>query len=317
MHAMVPPEALCLGARELAHRDALAVLVHMAEVAQADALGNVRAGRHGQLERLLDVLAVVVPRNEERGERAVAGAHRAHELDVELALGVPDVLAVGEVGITAAAASKQDVLDASLVGETHGHAHLVVGIDRHVEDGLHLMMVGLDKQRVGSGELFELAAGEVEDHVGAALLGVLDNLVEEVRRGLGRQRTGDDEAVEIAGGVEDLEELLLALGGEDGARVEDAVLVLAIVEIGVDAGDAVDPHRAAEAAHVHGLVDNVLAGEAREEAEGNGVHAELLEGERHVEALAVGRVARVQGAHVLIRDERGARDGHIDGGIRG
>ena len=56
------------GLLELADGHALAVLVHMAEVAQTDALGNVRARGHGELERLLHVVAILVPLEQEGRE---------------------------------------------------------------------------------------------------------------------------------------------------------------------------------------------------------------------------------------------------------
>ena len=93
--------------------------------------------------------------------------------------------------------------------------------------------------------------------------------------------------------------------------------MLAIVDVGADTGDAVDPDGTAQAAKVHGLLDDELAGEATKEAQGDGVDAELLEGEGHVEALAVGGVAGGVGADVLIGDEGRTGDRHVDSGISG
>ena len=88
--------------------------------------------------------------------------------------------------------------------------------------------------------------------------------------------------------------------------------MLAIVDVGVDARDTVGPDRAAQATEVHDLLDDKLAGEASEEAERAGVDPHLLEGEGHVEALAVGRVAGRTGADVLIGLKRRARNRHVD-----
>lgn len=146
------------------------------------------------------IVAILVPLEQEGGEGAVAGADGGHELDVELALGVPDVLAVGEVGVAAATAGEQHVLDAGLMGELHGDADLVVGVHRNAEDLTHLVMVRLDEQRLLGGKRLELVGGEVEDHVGAALLGMLHDLIEEVLGGAGRNGTGDDQAVHAGAG---------------------------------------------------------------------------------------------------------------------
>ena len=132
---------------------------------------------------------------QERSEGAVAGADGRDQLDVELTLGIPDVLAVGEVGVAAAAAGEQHVLNASLVGELHGNADLVVGVDRHAEDSLHLVMVRLDEQRLLVSELLELVGGQVQDDVGATGLSVLHDLGQEVGRGFGRHGAGDDQTL--------------------------------------------------------------------------------------------------------------------------
>ena len=144
---------------------------------------------------------------------------------------------------------------------------------------------------------------------------MLHDLIEEVLGGAGRNGTGDDQAVHAGAGVEDVVELLLVLRGKRGTGVEDAVLVLAVVDIGADARHAVNPDRTAQAAEVHGLLDDELAGEAAKETEGDGVDAELLEGERHVETLAVGGIAGGVRTNVLIGNERGAGDRHVNGGI--
>ena len=177
------------------------------------------------------------------------------------------------------------------------------------------MMVRLDEQRMRGAERLKLVTRKVEHHVGAAILSMRHDLVQEVLGGLRGQRTRNNQAIEVAGRVENAEELLLVLRGDRGARVQDAMLGLSVVEVGVDAGHAINPDGAAEAAHVHGLIDHVLAREASEEAERHGVDAELLEREGHVEALAVGGIARREGADVLVRNKRRAGNGHVDRGV--
>lgn len=53
---------------ELADSNALAVLVDVTKVANADGLGNVGTGGHSELHGLLDVVAVLVPLVQERSE---------------------------------------------------------------------------------------------------------------------------------------------------------------------------------------------------------------------------------------------------------
>ena len=289
----------------------------MTEVANTHGLGDVGASGHSELHGLLDVVAIPVPLVQERSEGAVAGANGRDQLDVELTLGIPDVLAVGEVGVAAATTGEQHVLDAGVVGELHGNANLVVGVDRHAEDGLHLVMVRLDEQRLLVSELLELVGGQVQDDVGATSLSVLHDLSQEVGRSFGRHGTRDDQALKIARGVQDVVELLLVLRRNRGAGVKDAILVLAIVDVGVDTRDTVGPDRAAQAAQIHDLLDDKLAREASEKAERDGVDAHLLKGEGHVEALTVGRVAGRAGADILVGLERRARNRHVDSRISG
>lgn len=146
---------------------------------------------------------------------------------------------------------------------------------------------------------------------------MLHDLSQEVGRGFGRHGAGDDQALKIARGVQDVVEFLLVLRRNRSARVQDAVLVLAIVDVGVNARDTAHPDRAAEATQVHDLLDDKLAREASEEAECDGVDAHLLKGEGHVEALAVSRVAGRAGADVLIGLERRARNRHVDSRVSG
>ena len=141
------------------------------------------------------------------------------------------------------------------------------------------------------------------------------DLIEEVGGSAGGHGTGNNQAVHIAGGIENAVELLLILRGQRGAGVEDAVFMLTIVYIGADTSDAIDPDRAAQAAILHGLVHDELTGEATEEAEGDGVDAELLERIGNIEALAIGGVAGGAGADVLVGDEGRAGDRHIDSGV--
>ncbi len=95
---------------------------------------------------LLDVIAILVPLEQERSQRAVAGADGGHELDVELTLGVPDVLAIGEVGIATATASQKDVLNArgqrAVAGADGGH-ELDVELTLGVPDVLAIGEVGI------------------------------------------------------------------------------------------------------------------------------------------------------------------------------
>ena len=178
-------------------------------------------------------------------------------------------------------------------------------------------MVGLDEQRLLRGKRLELGAGEVENHIGTARMGMIHDLVQEVRRGLGRHRAGNNQAVKVARGIQNVVELLLSLRSKRSARVQNAVLVLAIVEVRIDAGDAVGPHRAAEAAHVHGLIDNKTPGKTSKKTERDGIDAKFLKGKRHVQAFAIGRVASIARTNVFVGHERLTRNRHIDGRVSG
>ena len=72
-------------------------------------------------------------------------------------------------------------------------------------------MVRLDEQRLLVSELLELVGGQVQDDVSATSLSVLHDLSQEVGRSFGRHGAGDDQALEIARGVQDVVELLLVL----------------------------------------------------------------------------------------------------------
>ena len=93
--------------------------------------------------------------------------------------------------------------------------------------------------------------------------------------------------------------------------------MLAIVDVRIDAGDAVGPHRTAQAAHVHGLVNDKATSETSKEAERDGVDTKLLKGKRHVQALTIGRVASSARTNVFVGHERLTRDRHIDGRVGG
>jgi hypothetical protein len=299
-------------ARKLANGDALAVLLNVTEVAKANALSNVSARCEGELEGILDVVAVVIPLVQEGSERGIASANGGNELDVELTLSIPDVLAVGEVGGTTATHGEQDVLDTDLMSHGEGATGIIISIDLDPEDLAHLMMVGLDEQRFLSCKVLQLRAREVEYNIGAAGLGMVDDLIQKILGSAGRNGTGNDQTIEVAGGVQDLVELLLVLRGDRSTGVKDAVLVLAIIDVCADTGDAVNPNGAAKAAHVHGLLDDELTGKAGKEAKSDGIDAELLEGVGNIQALTVGRVASGARTDVLVRNKTVAGNSHID-----
>jgi hypothetical protein len=302
-------------ARKLANGDALAVLLDVTEVTKANALGNVSARCEGELEGVLDVVAVVIPLMQEGSERGIAGTNGGNELDVELTLGVPDVLAVGEVGGATATHGKENVLNTDLMSHGEGTTGIIIGIDLDAEDLAHLMMVGLDEQRFLGCKILQLRAGEVEDDIGAAGLGMVDDLIQKILGGARRNGTGNDQTIEVAGGVQNLVELLLVLRGDRSAGIKDAVLVLAIVDVCADTGDAVNPNGAAKAAHVHGLLDDELTGKTGKKAKSYGIDAELLEGVGNIQALTVGRIASGARADVLVRNKTVAGNSHINSWI--
>ena len=82
---------------DLANLDVLLIFVHLGKIAQTGALDHVGAGSHRKAQGILDALGSVVPHGQEGSERGIAGAHRRQQLDVEGAVGKPDVLTVREI----------------------------------------------------------------------------------------------------------------------------------------------------------------------------------------------------------------------------
>ena len=148
-------------------------------------------------------------------------------------------------------------------------------------------------------------------------MGMIHDLVQEVWGGLGRHRAGNNQAVKVARGIQNVVELLLSLRSKRSARVQNAVLVLAIVEVGIDTGNTVGPHRTAQATHVHGLIDNKTPGKTSKKTERDGIDAKFLKGKRHVQALAIGRVASIARTNIFVGHERLTGDRHIDGRVGG
>ena len=89
-----------------------------------------------------------MPHGQEGSERGITGADRRKQLDVEGAIGKPDVLTVGEVRAVATK-GQQDVLGA--LGMKLGHRALdgLIGATAHLnaKDVKQLVVVGLDQQR--------------------------------------------------------------------------------------------------------------------------------------------------------------------------
>lgn len=133
----------------------------MTEVADADGLGNVGASGHSELHGLLDVVAILyhLCRNAARVQSPAQTEETSLMLNSRLAYQMSSPL---EVSVAAATTGEQHVLNASVVSHLHGNAYLVVGVDRHAEDGLHLVMVRLDEQRLLVSELLELVGGQVQ-----------------------------------------------------------------------------------------------------------------------------------------------------------
>lgn len=99
----------------------LLILIDLGKIAQTRALDHVGAGGHREAQGILDALGGVVPHGKEGGQRGVARADGRQQLDVEGAVGKPDVLAVGEV--RAVAAERQQYI-LSALGVQLGHGAL-------------------------------------------------------------------------------------------------------------------------------------------------------------------------------------------------
>lgn len=152
---------------DLANLDVLLIFVHLGKVARPGHSTTLAPVAIDQTEGILDALGGVVPHGQEGSERGIAGAHRRQQLDVEGAVGKPDVLAVGEVR-TGATKGQQHVLGA--LGVQLGHRALdgLVVATAHLDakDVKQLVVIGLDQQWLQSNEVCQLMARDVEDELG-------------------------------------------------------------------------------------------------------------------------------------------------------
>ena len=139
-----------------------------------------------------------MPHGQESGQRGIAGADRRQQLDVEGALGKPDVLPVGEV-CTGTAEGQQHVLGA--LGMQLGHRALdrlvVATAHLNAKDVEQLVVVGLNEQRLHGNKVGQLMARDIEHELGALCLNTAKHLGQETLGGVGRQRAADDQAGHI------------------------------------------------------------------------------------------------------------------------
>ena len=258
-----------------------------------------------------------MPHGQEGSERGIAGAHRRQQLDVEGAVGKPDVLAVREVR-TGAAKSQQHILGA--LGMKLGHSALdgliVATAHLNAKDVKQLVVIGLDQQRLHGNEVRQLMARDVEDELGPLGLDAAQDLGQEALGSVGRQRAADDQAGHVIERIDKFKHLLLIGFVDGGTGVDHVVLgVGAGIEEHVDARDAVGPHGLDGHAQGLGALDDELAREASEEAQDRGVDTVVVKRKRDVETLAVGRIDRVARAGDGVGGKTVAGNVVVNGGI--
>ena len=227
------------------------------------------------------------------------------------------MLAVGEVR-TGATKGQQHVLGA--LGVQLGHRALdglvVATAHLNTKDVEQLVIVGLDQQRLHGNEVCQLMARDIEDELGPLGLDAAQDLGQEARGSVGRQRAADDQAGHVIERIDELKHLLLVGLVDGGTGVDHVVLGIgARVEEHVDARDAIGPHGLDGYAQGLGALDDKLARKAGEEAQDRGVDAVVIEGKRDVETLAVGRVNGVAGTRDGVGVKTVAGDVVVDGGI--
>ena len=110
--------------------DAPLIFLNVREIAQAGAFDHIGTGCHGTAKCILHAVALGEPNGQEGRKRRVAGAHRGTDLDLEGAVGKPDVLAVREVR-TRSTQGEQDILRPAgmQLGHGGGNGFLVAGMD--------------------------------------------------------------------------------------------------------------------------------------------------------------------------------------------
>ena len=258
-----------------------------------------------------------MPHGQEGGKRGVASADGRQQLDLEGAVGKPDVLAVGEVRAVATK-GQQHVLSA--LGVQLGHRALnglvVATAHLNAKDVEQLVVVGLNEQRLHGDEVGQLMARDIEHELGALRLNTAKYLGQETLGGVGGQRAANDQAGHVVERIDKVKHLLL-VGSIDGSACIDHV-VLGVgtgVEKDIDARDAVGPHGLDGHAQGLGALDDKLARETGKKAQDRGVDAVVIEGERDVKTLAVGRVDRVARAGDGVGGKTVAGNVVVNGGI--
>ena len=295
----------------------LLIFVHLGKITQTGALDHVGASGHRKAQGVLDALGGVVPHGQEGSERGIAGAHSRQQLDVEGAVGKPDMLAVGEVR-TGATKGQQHVLGA--LGVQLGHSALdgLVATTAHLDakDVKQLVVIGLDQQWLQSNEVCQLMARDVEDELGPLGLDTAQDLGQEALGSVGRQRAADDQAGHVIERIDKFKHLLLVGLIDGGTGIDHVVLGVGTgVEEHIDARNTVGPHGLDGHAQGLGALNDKLTREAGEETQDRGVDTIVVKRKRDVEALAVGRVDGIAGTRDGIGSKAVAGDVVVNGGI--
>ena len=227
------------------------------------------------------------------------------------------MLAVGEVRAVATK-GQQHVLGALGMKLSHCALDGLIVATAHLnaKDVEQLVVIGLDQQRLHGNEVCQLMARDVEDELGPLSLDAAQDLSQKALGSVGRQRAADDQAGHVLERIDQLKHLLLVGLVDGGTGVDHVVLgVGAGVEEHVDARDAVGPHGLNGHAQGLGALDDELTREAGKKAQDRGVDAVVIERERDIEALAVGRIDRVARAGDGVGRKAVTGDVVVNGGI--
>ena len=227
------------------------------------------------------------------------------------------MLAVGEVS-TGATEGQQHVLGA--LGMQLGHSALdgLIVATAHLDakDVEQLVVIGLDQQRLHGNEVCQLMARDIEHELGPLGLYTAQDLGQEALGSVRRQRAANDQAGHVIERIDKLKHLLLVGLVDGGTGVDHVVLgVGSGIEEHIDARDAVGPNGLDGHAQGLGALNDKLAREAGEKAQDRGVDTVVIEGERDVETLAVGRVDGVTGTRDGVGSKAVAGDVVVNGGI--
>ena len=247
-----------------------------------------------------------LPASQKARDHGVACANGIDQLSFGCGEGVDLVVFVDEDG--ALAGHGDEDVDGAHLAEFPGVGDDgLAGVQLHAEDLTDLVVVGLDEEGVVLEDVEQEVFGGVDDEADAAALECLEDVgVDGAGHALG-DAAGENEGVTLLQCIELCHEGVLGVLVDDGAHAVDLGAV-DVAEFEIDPGEAVaDADEVVFEAHLLHAADQFVSGEARDEAEGGAVDAEVGEDGRDVDALAAGQHLFIDGAVGLAQLE--ARDG--------